>query len=51
MRAEERERLLFRQQQLLEEVQEMITDFDDTVEHLHHEKALMDVMFKTTDLK
>ena len=51
MRAEERERLLYRQEQLLEEIHEMITGFDDTLGHLHHEKALVDVMCKTTDLK
>ena len=51
MRAEEHERLLFRQEQLLKGIQEMITGFDDILEHLHHEKALMDVTSKTADLK
>lgn len=51
MRAEESARLLFHQDQLLEEVQQLINNFDDTLAHLHHEKSLMDVMAKTADLK
>lgn len=51
VREEDHQRLLFHQDQLLAEIQEMITSFDDTLAHLHHEKSLMDVVCKTADLK
>lgn len=50
--AEEKQvRLLYRQESILSEIEQLLREFDDAVLHLAHEKALTDLLMKSADLK
>lgn len=43
--------LLYQQDSLIEDIEDLVAKFDDTVLHLRHEKSLLDVTVKITELK
>ena len=48
---EQQVRLLYRQDSILSEIEQLLTEFDDAVLHLAHEKALTELLMKSADLK
>ena len=48
---EEEIHLLYEQDNILADIEELVSEFDAAVLHLRHEKALADVTIKTMELK